>query len=85
MSVLLYSKWCLSMMEEPWSLARGCALLQKKKRLDRKNKLQVRNARGISSAAQKLNDLDLLCLVEVVGPSVVDIVAESGSHHGKGI
>ena len=30
MSVLLYSKWCLSMMEEPWSLARGCWLLHKK-------------------------------------------------------
>lgn len=32
MSVLLYSKWCLSMMEEPWSLAKGDALLQKIKK-----------------------------------------------------
>lgn len=29
--------------------------------------------------------LHLLCLVEVVGASVIDVVAESRSHHGKGI
>lgn len=29
--------------------------------------------------------LHLLCLVEVVGASVINIVAKSGSHHGKGI
>lgn len=28
---------------------------------------------------------DLLCLVKVVGPSVVDIVAKCGGHHSKGI
>lgn len=27
----------------------------------------------------------LLCLIEVVGPSVVNIMAESSSNHGKGI
>ena len=34
---------------------------------------------------RRVNVFDLLGLVEVVGSSVVDIVAESGSHHGKGI
>lgn len=28
---------------------------------------------------------DSLCLVEVVGPSVVDIVAKCGGHHSEGI
>lgn len=34
------------------------------------------------------NDLQkkfLLCLVEIVGSSVVDIVAEAGGNHGKGL
>lgn len=28
---------------------------------------------------------DSLCLVKVVGPPVVDVVAKCGSHHSKGI
>lgn len=60
MSVLLYSKWCLSMMEEPWSLARGWELLQNKRRFE--NKLKTRldvDARNILQALNKRSWLAL--------------------------
>lgn len=50
-----------------------------------RHKLKSQDKQNTTHKKKYKKYLDLLCLVEVVGPSVVDIVAESSSHHGKGI
>lgn len=82
-SVLLYSRWCRSITEELCSFASGDKLLQESTRAT-ENKLNILSTSLSISHCTRLAKT-LLCLVQIVGPPVVNIMAESSSNHGEGL
>lgn len=86
-SVLLYSRWCRSITDELCSFASGDKLLQESTRT-RVYKLYCWQCPLMSpenDPRQPPPQKILLRLVEIVGPSVVNIMTESSSNHSKGL